>query len=174
MTSLKDRVEGPIGFQLLPSPKGLGRSRALAIVGDHVGGTASRGGGQQQAVWWRADQAFAGAALVVEGSKRVDARFGRGSQMAGIWDASTSKIKVGPLVWRVQRDGTLAATELPFDGFVTAHAMHADDRSVVGSGEPRVKKGERALERALMWRDEALTVLPAPRRGGRSRAGGGR
>jgi hypothetical protein len=72
-------------------------------------------------------------------------------QIIGFWSAGGGS-KIGAVMWRLREDGQLEEIELHPDGFTKTYGMALGGDAQVGFGAPKVKKGERERDHALIWR----------------------
>ncbi len=131
---------------ILPLPKRLSRARASGFCGGHVVGEAE-GRGPGVPHWWPDGQPVA---LTHASQKRLSARTASGDAIPGFWTRSSGQFG-GAVGWRLS-NGALEAVDLhPEKGWDYTIAMGAGGGGFAGSGERKVKKGERAPDVALFW-----------------------
>ena len=144
---------------LLTPPKRYPRARGLGFCGGFVVGYAEGGRGELKPLWWPDRRP---EILTVEGRKHVNVGRGSGNGIPGAWlapDGGTS----GAIGWRWTGDSIAAHDLHPKQGYARTAALASGGDAFAGYGEPAVKKGERAVERALFWsRDGEMLEMPTP------------
>ncbi len=145
---------------LLPLPKRQTRATAFGLCGGFAVGYSEGRGAQAAPQWWPEGQP---AALTVPGQKWLSMGRARGREMAGWWLKGDGSAR-GAVGWRLDAGGRLVLVDLHDPArYASTMALGAGGGCFVGMGEPKVKKGERAPERPLLWRaDNTLVELPTP------------
>lgn len=142
---------------VLPLPKRMAFVRVLGWCGGQLVGEAEARGGASGPFWWPQGQP---TALTHPTQKRLAVRMATGDGMPGSWSRSGGGFG-GALGWQL-RDGELQLLELhPGKSWEYTYAMGSGGGGFAGSGQRKVKKGERAVDVALFWRaDGAMLELP--------------
>lgn len=143
---------------VLPLPKRMAFARVSGLCGGHVvGETESRNGGLPVPHWWPGGQP---APVTHPAQKRIAARGASGDAVPGFWYRSGGGFG-GALGWRLA-DGGLQAVDLhPGKDWDHTVAMGSGGGAFAGCGRRKVKKGERPVDVALLWRpDGTLVELP--------------
>jgi len=151
---------------LLPLPRRLSRARAFGFCGGVVVGEGeSRGPGAPH--WWPGGKA---EVLTHPTQKRLSARMATGDVIPGFWTRGSGGFG-GAVGWRLA-NGALETVDLEQGkGWDNTIAMGAGGGAFVGSGERKVKKGERAVDAAIFWRpDGSLVELPPAETGSEAAA----
>ena len=153
---------GRFTVTVLPSPKRLSRARGFGLcAGSVVGEAESRGAAMPH--WWPGGQP---AALTHPTQKRLAARMAGGDTIPGFWNKPSGGFG-GAVGWRFV-DGRLDVIDLhPAKGFEWTIAMGSGGGAFAGSGEPKVRKGEKAVDQALFWRPDGTLVRLPPAEAGR-------
>lgn len=109
--------------------------------------------------WWLNNEP---TPLTFGGQKDLAVRDARGNEMVGFWSASGGS-KIGAVLWRANQDGTAGYEEVELHSadFSKTYAMGVGGNAQVGFGTPKVKKGERSRDRALLWRGSNVVVVLA-------------
>jgi len=153
-------------FTILPSPKRLTRSRGYGFCGGNVVGEGeSRGPSVPH--WWPGGKA---EMLTHPEQKRLSARGASGDAIPGFWTRSSGGFG-GAIGWKLVK-GALDIVDLhPEKGWDHTIAMGAGGGAFAGSGERKAKKGERAVDVALLWNpDGSMIELPPAEAGNEAMA----
>lgn len=145
-------------------------ARVVGFCGGHVVGEAeSRNGGAPVPHWWPGGEP---APVTHPAQKRISARRATGAVIAGFWSRSGGGFG-GACGWHLA-GGELEALDLhPGKAWDNTIAMGSGGGAFAGSGERKVKKGERAVDVALFWRpDGTMIALPPAEAGNAAMAEG--
>lgn len=143
---------------LLPLPKRMSRASAFGLCGGFAVGRAEGTTSHSKPHWWPQGE----PRLLAAGEhKRLSVHRAHDREIPGSWSKANGWTR-GALGWRLDAAGALTATDLHDPGrFAWTVALAAGGGCFAGYGEPKLKKGQKALERALFWRaDGTLVELP--------------
>lgn len=167
-TELNNRARWTV--TVLPLPKRMAFARVSGFCGGHVvGETESRNGGAPTPHWWPGGEP---APITHPEQKRFSARSASGDAIVGFWSRSGGGFG-GACGWRRVGNALEVVDLHPGKAWDHTIAMGSGAGAYTGSGERKVKKGERAVDIALFWRpDGTMVELPPAEAGNEAMAQG--
>ena len=152
---------------VLPLPKRQAYAHVSGLCGGQVVGETEARGGASVPHWWPGGQP---APIVHPDQKKLAVRSASGDVIPGFWKRSSGGFG-GAIGWRLEK-GSLTVLDLhPGKGWDHTLAMGAGGGAFAGVGQRQAKKGERAVDIALLWKaDTTLVELPPAESGGAAQA----
>jgi hypothetical protein len=140
---------------VLPLPKRMSRASSFGLCGGFAVGRAEGATSHAKPHWWPHGQ----PELLAAGEhKRLSVHRAHDREIPGAWSRANGSAG-GALGWRLSAAGALGAIDLHDPArYAWTIALAAGGGCFAGYGQPKLKKGQRAVERALFWRADGTLV----------------